>query len=130
MSLSSDQQVLWRAYCEAGDYFSRLGGTGRYAGFNEYHIPGLVLILAVEKIGWDKSHDQSLRGLLPPKAWTETDGLPERIMTIIDNLQAKQPSDLREFVEYISGVYQKHSSDEFAMWTEFLSKVGEVECRI
>lgn len=128
--MSADQQILWRAYCEAGDYFSRLGGSGRYAGFNEYHIPGLVLILALEKIGLNKSNEQMFRCLLPSMMWTETDGLPDRITTIIHSLRAKQPEDLREFVDYVTGVYAKHSGDEFGMWAEFLNKLGELGCRI
>jgi len=33
------ENALWSALAEAVDYFARLGGSGRYEGFQEYHIP-------------------------------------------------------------------------------------------
>ena len=37
------QNITWRALCELGDYFSRLGGAGRPMGFIESDIPAYIV---------------------------------------------------------------------------------------
>jgi hypothetical protein len=37
--MTKDSQELWKAHCELGDYFSRLGGSARYINMSESEIP-------------------------------------------------------------------------------------------
>jgi hypothetical protein len=124
--VKSDQQRLWSAYCEVGDYFSRLGGSGRRAGFSEHYIPSLVLILALEKSEPIIGHEDALRSLLPSWIWTDTSGLPDRVSIMIDGLTAGGTNELRKFVEFVNSVYQKSSGNELTLWLDFLDKVEEL----
>ncbi|MDY6830288.1 MAG: hypothetical protein SWC96_00340 [Thermodesulfobacteriota bacterium] len=38
-TMTKDSQELWKALCELGDYFSRLGGSARYFNMSESEIP-------------------------------------------------------------------------------------------
>lgn len=125
-----NQQVLWNACAEAEDYFSRLGGSGTYPGFSEYHVPGLVLILAYEKVGPHVGQDGALRHLLPEQIWKETDGLPERVSKIVDRLLTAESDDLHEFAEYVSSVYEKKSADEAELWRLFVKNLEGLGWRI
>lgn len=117
------QQILWNACSETEDYFSRLGGSGRYPGFNEYHIPALVLILALEKIEPNGSPNDALRRLLPERMWNETDGLPCRVSKTLNKLVSAELGSLREFVEYVNNSYQETAPNELVFWRDFLEKV-------
>lgn len=117
---------LWKAYCEVGDYFSRLGGSGRYAGFDEYHIPALVLIMALEKVGHSTEMRNATRCLLPQNLWQQTNNLPERVKAIIEDSDFSEQSQLLGFVEYVSSVYKKKAPVEADRWELFIKELKEL----
>jgi hypothetical protein len=117
-------KTLWLAYCEAGDYFSRLGGTGRYQSFSEHHVPTLVLVMALHKISNANEMDLLLKGILPFDMWDKTDELPETIREIISRLNIGSFSDLEGFIGFVDGEYQKHPY-ELKLWKRALREVDE-----
>ena len=114
-------KILRMAYNEAGDYFSRLGGSGRYQGFSEDHIPTLVLLIALNKI-WSIEDVNGLKSLLPSHMWNQTDQLPDKIEAIISGLNIQQFEDMSGFIDFVTGVYQKHPS-ELKRWEHVLSEI-------
>lgn len=49
MTNQTDQQLMWRATCDLGDWFSRMGGGARYGGMKESDIFLYVAASAAEK---------------------------------------------------------------------------------
>jgi len=49
MANRTDQQLMWRATCDLGDWFSRMGGGARYGGMKESDIFLYVAASVAEK---------------------------------------------------------------------------------
>jgi hypothetical protein len=128
--VTSDPHILWKACSEAEDYFAHLGGSGRYSGFNDFHIPALVLITALEKIGISNDFNEPASRLLPKKLWTETGDLQERVRRIVDGLTYSEPDQMREFIEYVSRKYEEKEPDQLVGWEKFLKEIKELGCLI
>ena len=115
--------VLWTACNEASDYFSKLGGSGRYAGFQEYHIPALVLITALLQIDDKDQKDKLLKQLLPDEMWNSTDDLTEKVAQIIANTEIQSAQELRGLVKHFEKKYQEKDAAELKLWEVFLGKL-------
>jgi hypothetical protein len=120
------QEILWQALSETSDYFSLLGGSGRYSGFHEYHIPALVFILALENTGLRRDRRSGLRELIPERMWTETDDLVDRIDTILKRLTTTDREALPGFVNYVKTRYRDSSPDDSDRWVRFVHAVEEM----
>lgn len=98
--------ILWKAFQKSNDYFSRLGGAGRYDGFQEYDIPALVVILLCEHLLLIKETSSSLRIFLPIDMWKKTDDLPEKVSNIISDIKLTTIKDkislLKDFIDYFN----------------------------
>lgn len=104
-------QILLSCNSYAGDYFSRLGGSGRYQAFMNWHIPALVLLVSVGEIGSD---------LLPEAMWSDTDQLPAQIkLTLQDAIIPKDA--LLQFIEASDQRLSKlNNPREVEGWNYFL----------
>lgn len=70
---------LQRVTEEVDGYFGRLGGSGRYMGFDEWHVPALILLLISGVDPTSKDFLQSKESyLVSPSLWRETDSLVEK----------------------------------------------------
>lgn len=125
--MQSDKQVIfWRLVSDAYDYFSKLGGSGRYSGFEEWHPMALVVLLISGVIPpRDLSKLEQLHHLLPESMWFKTDSLPKKILDQILNNEVL-PGSLNEFLEFSDQYISKFSSTDQSKWNSFLSAVRNV----
>ena len=121
-----EEQVttLWRVTEEIDDHFARLGGVGRYTGFNEWHVPALILLLISGVDPMSKNFLQSKESyLISPRLWRETDNL--LVTTKRDLCDFKMKS--AAFHAYLNGVTKRLcdiSSDpeELLGWMRFITE--------
>jgi hypothetical protein len=118
--LNSKDKALWLAYSEVGDYFARLGGSGRWQGFSEHYIPTFVLLIALRKI--DRKMAGDFDHFLPPQMWEATNNLSERISGIIGEMDIQKFSDLRGFINFVSTSFQDHPR-ELAQWQKVVDEI-------
>ena len=109
--MPDSQQILTSCNNYAGDYFSRLGGSGRYQGFMNWHIPALVLLVSAGESG---------SSLLPDAIWSDTDRLPEQIKEMLKGVFI--PSDTcLQFIETSSlRLSRLNNLKEIEGWNCFL----------
>lgn len=116
-----DLKQLWMVTADADDYFNRMGGAGRYSGFAEWHVPGLVLILvsgvnpcAQDFLGTPDSYEIS------PRIWRETDGLPERLAEKLFQYNYS-PEVFELYLKKVSRtVADVSTAGEILAWAKFL----------
>jgi hypothetical protein len=85
----------------AYDFFCRMGGSGRYREYREWHPIGLVLMIATgvkppQSPDWDKVYDGS--NYLPASAWRKTDIMPYRVFEKIKEIEITSQM-FYEFIE-------------------------------
>lgn len=110
--MSNPLPTLLSCNNHAGDYFSRLGGSGRYQGFMHWHIPALLLLVSSDEIG---------SGLLPEAIWSDTDQLPAQMKSMLKD--SFIPKDaLLQFIETSNQRLSKLSNPrEVEGWNQFLA---------
>ena len=110
--MSNPLQILLSCNNHAGDYFSRLGGSGRYQGFMHWHIPALLLLVSSDEIG---------SCLLPEAIWSDTDQLPAQMKSMLQD--SFIPKDaLLQFIEASNQRLSKlNNPREVEGWNQFLA---------
>jgi hypothetical protein len=110
---------------EADEYFRRLGGSGRYDGFRDWHIPALTLLVVT---GLDPDSHEFLLSReshsISPRLWRETDDLPSRLAARARSLTFSQ----LEFETYLRFSFEfvaTTSARECLEWSRFLSDNGD-----
>ena len=113
--MSNPLQILLSCNNHAGDYFSRLGGSGRYQGFMHWHIPALLLLVSVGEIG---------NGLLPEAMWSDTDQLPAQMKSMLQDAFISKDA----FLQFIEASNQRLSKlnnpRELEGWNYFLENAA------
>ena len=93
--------ILWKCLGECQDYFARLGGSGRYGSYREWHSPCLVLMTLLEIHNSKELTRRMVFELdLPEQLWDKTDGLPEKIKALLTGQQVTQDV-LSEFIDEV-----------------------------
>ena len=113
--------LVWRASAEADEYFRLLGGSGRYIGYRNWHVPALLILLLT---GCDPNKPDFLftedSHLIDPDLWIKTDGLPQKISSKLNGHQF----DPQLFDEYLifatSYICRLKDTKELMGWAEFL----------
>jgi hypothetical protein len=119
--------ILFKCIDEAQDYFARLGGSGRYEGFCEWHPFALVLITLLElKEPSAIIQRIKIEQSLPDKLWNQTDGLPSFITRLLVN-QVVNREAIEEYVlkstEYLTKVC---SPRELSDWMSFVESIRKL----
>ena len=120
-------ESVFRNY--AYDYFGRLGGSGRYANFNDWHAAGLVLLIATgvkppQSPEWNKIYDGS--DYLPSAVWRKTDNMPYQVFEKLKDIEIT-PSIFDEFVGYVKYQLRKNQQNGKEQLSQFESFLAEQE---
>lgn len=116
--------ILFKCIDEAQDYFARLGGSGRYEGFSDWHPFALVLITLLElKEPSTIIQRIKIEQSLPDKLWNQTDGLPSTIRKLLAN-QIVSKEAIEEYIlkstEFLTKVSRP---SELADWLSFVETI-------
>lgn len=107
-------QIITNCVDLAGDYFSQLGGSGRYEGFMHWHIPAMVFLILINEDGGD---------LIPRSMWEKTDQLPNRIKARLQG-STYSADDISQFIQIMSTKINKIGDErEIKGWMGFLSQI-------
>ncbi len=96
------QKIVWKALCEMGDYFSRLGGAGRPWNFADSEIQTYIICVLLRKYDSNFSFDNYVDCDL---AYPTQDGI-KNLLEKIDGLLSEIEIDestislLNEFWDY------------------------------
>ena len=117
----SMEAKLWQVTAEVDDYFRRLGGSGCYPGYCDWHVPALVLLAIDQLVMTDeKQYEFAVRNLISHSMWEKTGGLPTRAINLI-NVGEFTSDSMAWYVDYVSARYpMKYSSREKDGWKNFL----------
>ncbi len=118
-----DADKLWSLTGEVNEYFRKLGGSGCYPGFADWHVLGLVLLLVS---GLDPSEadffDSRESHTLPLGLWRETDGLPisiaEKLKGTVITQKAFEESLKRSFAHLSTTA----GAGDLLDWAKFLDR--------
>ncbi|WP_216178507.1 hypothetical protein [Polynucleobacter sp. 80A-SIGWE] len=119
--------ILWKCLDEAQDYFARLGGSGRYSSFKEWHPFALVLLTVLElKEPSVIIQRIKIEQSLPDQLWEKTDGLPALIKRkMTDQVVTKEM--VEEFISKTTGYLSKlPSPKELSQWLSFLDSIKDL----
>lgn len=102
---------------ESCDYFSRLGGGGRYQGFEEWHCFALVAIV-LKKISFD---DVECAGFqISRDLWDGCDGLYQRVDKLLEGKEDLFWEYIREIDEHSEYRVRRHKTyEEYKGWSIF-----------
>lgn len=118
---------LWYATVDIDDYFRRLGGSGCYPGYCDWHVPALMTLALDHHVSHQNQADQrhfeyAIKNLISHRMWEETDGLPKRAVELVIKLEPK-PEDTEWFIDHVTDRYpMAYSSHEKEGWAEFLKQ--------
>lgn len=114
--------ILWKCLGECHDYFARLGGSGRYEGYREWHAPCLVLMTLLETRNSKDFIRQKVQELdLPEKLWERTDGLPAKIKALLSG-ESVTMEMLGEFIDQVKEK-MKNEVRERSGWISFTNAI-------
>lgn len=118
--------ILWKCLDEAQDYFARLGGSGRYSSFMEWHPFALVLLTVLElKEPSVIIQRIKIEQSLPDQLWEKTDGLPTLIKRQMTD-KAVTKEMIEEFVSRATDYLSKLSRpDELSEWDSFVNSIRD-----
>jgi hypothetical protein len=114
------REINW-AYCELGDYFSRLGGAGRYRGMPESDIP---LYIACQLVRMECSYFES-RDYVVPEFMKAAEPVLKKVQAHLDRVTARDRELtilICEFVNYANKNLKEH--DHSHRWREFCEWFG------
>ena len=114
--------ILWKCLGECQDYFARLGGSGRYESYREWHSPCLVLMSFLESHNSEEYIRRKRVELdLPEQLWEKTDGLPAKIKTLLkDELVTREM--LAEFIGQVKEKMKIQVREHFG-WVSFTNAI-------
>lgn len=118
--------ILWKCLDEAQDYFARLGGSGRYSSFMEWHPFALVLLTVLElKEPSVIIQRIKIEQSLPDQLWEKTDGLPTLIKRQMTDMAVTKEM-IEEFVSRATDYLSKLSRpDELSEWDSFVNSIKD-----
>lgn len=114
-------QTIFSSY--SAEYFAKLGGSGRYPNYKEWHSAALVYILSADIPPPNFCQiEKPPYTLLPRNLWLETDHLPSKIYQRL-NQKIFNEKNRADFANCISAQIQKSFSDpeELIGWAKFLT---------
>jgi predicted CopG family antitoxin len=108
----------------ANDYFGRMGGSGRYGRFMDWHPAGLVLMIATgvtppDSHNFSLVHDGSI--YLPSEIWRQTDTMPQQVYEKLKDVKIER-SEFDEFIHFISEGLKKLHPNELKGFNSFLEE--------
>lgn len=115
---------LWKISAEINDYFAKLGGSGRYSGFYEWHGPALLLLLVS---GVDPTRKDFLQSeesyLIHPRLWRETESLVEETNRRLIDLKMSPAV----FDDYLNSVTKRlcelnSETSQLLGWMKFIAE--------
>jgi len=118
---------LWYATADVDDYFRRLGGSGCYPGYCDWHVPALMTLVLDHYMCHQSQVDErrfeySVKSLISHRMWEQTDGLPHRTIKLVNELEPT-PEDTVWFTDRVTERYpMAYSSYEREGWTDFLEQ--------
>lgn len=119
----AQQDLLFRLTAEADEYFRLMGGAGCYAGYRDWHVPALMILLLT---GCDPDTPDFLHTeesfQIAPDLWRKTDGLPKKISLKLEGLEFN-PELFDEFIHSSTNyICRLHNTRELLGWAEFLTE--------
>ena len=128
-TLKWEEQVakLWMVSGKVDDYFLRLGGSGRYEGFNHWHVPALLLLLIS---GLDPTKSDFLQSreseLISPRLWRESGDLVVDTKRDLSSLKMSPAA----FNAYLNQVTKRlcdfnSESGQLLGWMRFITENSE-----
>ncbi len=120
---NDNHHVYWYLLCDANDYFARLGGSGRYSGFREWHPIALIaLLISGTKPPLMASGMRELHEELPRSMWLETGGLPTKLDSklVEKNITA---DDLNDYLMYCKKYIEKLNPSDRSRLEETIEKI-------
>jgi len=116
----SNNQLLWRATNEIGDWFSRLGGSNRYLGMVESEI---FLYIVCKTLDTHTNSD-FIAEFVDPRIIEYGKDAVRNANNHIGNISATQPELNQLLSEYLNHYDQKVqvTNEASKRWNEFLSK--------
>lgn len=113
---------LWRPLIHVGDYFARLGGSGRFDSFYEWHCPGLVLMCCLElNAPLDVFNEVKSDSDISEKLWTQTNGLSNDVKAILSQSTIGK-EDIEQFIVEVTKRIEKNTEPrpELRRWLAFV----------
>ncbi len=119
--LRPTDQLLHAELDEINDYFSHLGGSGQYAGFYNWHVPALLLLIITGTDPSDENFYETEDSLvISPRMWRETDGLPKKLATKLKGVNFP-PQEINSFIATTTKKIADFSEiRELFGWAKFL----------
>lgn len=118
-----DLDQLWMLTGEADEYFRKLGGSGRYPGFAEWHVPALILLLLSgvdpRQGGFLESQDSHE---ISARLWRETDGLPRSLAVKLDGVVIAQETFEQYLKRSFTHLSRVSTAGELLEWSRFLGQ--------
>ena len=116
--------ILWKCLAECQDYFARLGGSGRYESYREWHSPCLVLMVLLETQNSNEFIRRKRMELdLPEQLWEKTDGLPVKIKALLKDEVVTQEA-LSEFIDQVKEKMKIEVRERFG-WIGFTNALKQ-----
>lgn len=117
------QDHLWRLTAETDEYFRLMGGAGRYAGYRNWHVPALIILLLT---GCDPNEPDFLHTeesfQIAPDLWRKADGLPQKLSLKIEGLEFN-PELFDQFIHSSTNyICRLNNTREILGWAEFLTE--------
>ncbi len=120
---NDNHHVYWYLLCDANDYFARLGGSGRYSGFREWHPIALIaLLISGTKPPLTASSMRELHEELPRGMWLETGGLPTKLDSKL-NQKNITVENLDDYLMYCKKYIEKLDSVDRCNWNKFVDAI-------
>ncbi|MCC6200235.1 MAG: hypothetical protein IT466_05620 [Moraxellaceae bacterium] len=116
MSNDATKDITW-AYWDLGDYFSRLGGAGRYWNMPESDIPLFIGCELAKKISSDFDETEYLNGMFLDAAAPVLDKIRSRLDHVEINPEELSVI-LMEFLTHIDSKYS--DKDRSKRWEQLL----------
>ena len=110
----------------AEDYFRRLGGSGRFTGYEDWYSPCLVLMELIEvNIPGDVFRRIKYENDISDRLWTDTDDLASNIKHKLENIGLDKEM-IESYVAEVSKILSSNlDSRELANWRLFVESVYE-----
>jgi hypothetical protein len=123
-------ETVFRNY--AYDYFGRLGGSGRYGNFYDWHPAALVLMIATgvkppQSPEWNKLYDGS--DYLPSAIWRKTDKMPYQVYEKLKEIKITQLI-FDDFISHIKFQLSKNQHNGIQQLSQFENLLAEQEVHL
>lgn len=118
---------LWHATADIDDYFRRIGGSGCYPGYCDWHVPALMTLVLDHYMCYQSQVDErrfehSVKSLISHHMWEQRDGLPHRAVELVNELEPT-PEDTVWFTDRVTERYpMAYSSHEKEGWADFMEQ--------